>query len=154
MKLPPAPKWVTAFFLTSCLSILPRLLGPIRTSFWPSSLQACCCLWHSAGMEKILKEELSWEVNSLQKISFWGTPCSIGVGQVLQNFCKLCICINCERWKLFHLSCNRTRQHDFSPITLWHDLSMDMFGAAIICSVRLFQHTPCRAFCNRNLFSC
>ena len=69
MKLPPVPKWVTAFFLTSCLSILPRLLGPIRTSFWPSG--HACRLAVVSGIQlewkKVLKEELSWEVNSLQK---------------------------------------------------------------------------------------
>ena len=107
MKLPPARRWVTAFFLTNCLSSLPAFLVPSeRISAFKACLQAGCCLWQSTGME---------------------------IFRYLPNFWGI---------KLFHLSWDRTKQLHFSPLILWHNLSMDMFDAAISCSVRLFQHKP------------
>ena len=41
-----------------------------------------------------------------------------------------------------HLSWDQMRQLYFSPLILLHNLSMDLFDAAISCSVRLFQHKP------------
>ena len=41
-----------------------------------------------------------------------------------------------------HLSWDQMRQLYISPLILLHNLTMDLFDAAISCSVRLFQHKP------------
>ena len=122
MKLPPARRWVTAFFLTNCLSSLPAFLVPSELILaFRACLQAGFCLWQSTGMEKSFvsvepkrvsarhgrpmaiqtaKLKIFWghrEVNSLQETACWGTPipCYIGVGQDLQK-CKLSVCLTFE----------------------------------------------------------